>query len=182
MAFHDAVAARRLRLGLTLQQLARQCGVSAAMLSEVERGRKSPTLRVASQIAEGLGCPISALLDEEATPQFAVQRRAERRSIVDKATGIERQSLSPALLRHGIEVVWYVVPPGRASGTFPAQKNGVVGHLTVVSGTLECTEPSNTVRLGPGDSLDYPGDTRHAFRNPGSRPCEFFLVLSARHS
>jgi mannose-6-phosphate isomerase-like protein (cupin superfamily) len=58
----------------------------------------------------------------------------------------------------------------------------VVGHLTVVTGSLECTEPSNSVRLGPGDSLDYPGDIRHSFRNPGSRPCEFILVLSARHA
>jgi mannose-6-phosphate isomerase-like protein (cupin superfamily) len=137
---------------------------------------------VASQIADGLGCPISALLAEEAAPRFTVQRRAKRKAIVDKATGIERQSLSPALLRHGVEVVWYVVPPGRASGTFPAQGTGVVGHLTVVIGSLECTEPSNSVRLGPGDSLDYPGDIRHSFRNPGSRPCEFILVLSARHA
>jgi len=180
MPFSDAVTGRRLRLGLTLQQLATRSGVSAAMLSEVERGRKSPTLRVASQIAEGLGCPISALLDEEVAPRLTVRRRSERTAIIDKATGIERQSLSPSLLSHGMEAVWYVVPPGSASGTFRAQGAGVVGHLTVVKGSLECSAPSTRVRLGPGDSLDYPGDIRHAFRNPGRRPCEFILVQSTR--
>jgi len=181
MPFHAAVGARRLQLGLSLQQLAERSGVSTAMLSEVERERKSPTLRIATQIAEGLGCSVSDLLDDAATPRLTLRRRAERRTLKDRATGIERHSLAPTLLSHGIEVVWYLVPPGRASGKFAAQRRGVLGHLTVVRGVLECRAGAERVRLAAGDSLDYPGDIQHEFRNPGARICEFVLVTDASH-
>ena len=181
MSFHTAVSARRRRLGLSLQQLAERSGVSAAMLSEVERGRKSPTLRIAAQIAEGLGCAVSELLDDTAASRLCVRRRAERRTLKDRATGIERHSLAPSPLSHGIEVVWYLVPPGRASGTFAAQRRGVLGHLTVVRGGLECLSGAERVRLAAGDSLDYPSDIEHEFRNPGARVCEFVLVTDASH-
>lgn len=182
MPFHAAVHTRRVQLGLSLQELASRSGVSVAMLSEVERELKSPTLRVATQIAEGLGCPLSQLLDESAAPRLMVRRRAERRSLKDRASGIERQSLAPTLLHHGIEVVWYLVPGGASSETFAAQRRGVLGHLTVVRGTLECQAGDERIRLSAGDSLDYPGDIQHAFRNPLSRSCEFFVVVDASHA
>ncbi len=182
MPFHDAVALRRRQLGLSLQQLAQRSAVSPAMLSAVERGQKSPTLRTATQIADGLACTVSDLLDDEAAPRVTVRRRRERRGLTDRESGIERQSLAPTLLAHGIEVVWYVVPPGSASGTFAPQRNGVLGHLTVVRGTLECrTDTLDPIRLRPGDSLDYPGNISHQFRNPGPRTCEFILVVDASY-
>lgn len=179
MPFHTAAHARRLQLGLSLQELASRSGVSVAMLSEVERELKSPTLRVAMQIAEGLGCALSELLDEAAAPRLVVRRRAERRSLKDAGSGIERQSLAPTLLAHGIEVVWYHVPAGASSGTFAPQRRGVLGHLTVVRGALECTSGDERIRLSAGDSLDYPGDIEHEFHNPTGRPCEFLLVVDA---
>jgi transcriptional regulator with XRE-family HTH domain len=181
MSFHTAVNSRRLQLGLSLQQLADQSGVSPAMLSEVERGRKSPTLRVAAQIANGLGCAVSELLNEQVTQRLLVRRRAERQALVDRKSGIERQSLAPTLLAHGIEVVWYVVPPRSASGTFAPQRGGVLGHLTVVRGVLECRSSGEQIRLNAGDSLDYPGEIPHEFRNPGHRTTEFILVVDASH-
>jgi len=177
MPFHDAIAARRRQLGLSLQQLADRSGVSAAMLSEVERGRKSPTLRLATQIAEGLDSTVSGLLDEEGAPRVVVRRAGERRGLLDRRTGIERQSLAPTLRAHGIEVVWYVVPARRASGVFAPHPIGVLGHLTVVRGILDCSYGDERIRLGAGDSLDYPGGISHQFRNPGPGTCEFVLVI-----
>ena len=40
--------------GLSLRDLATRTGVSAPMLSQVERGETSPTLQVAGRIASGL--------------------------------------------------------------------------------------------------------------------------------
>lgn len=152
------------------------------MLSEVERGRKSPTLRVAAQIAEGLECAVSELLDGAPAPRLVVRRRAERRRLVDRESGIERHLLAPALLGHGIEVVWYVVPAGSASGSFAPQRGGVLGHVTVVRGTLESMAGGERVVLRAGDSIDFPADIRHEFRNPGRGPCEFLLVVDASHA
>ena len=51
MEFGDAVRHRRVALELSLGDLADRCGVSKAMLSEIETGKKNPTLRVACAIA-----------------------------------------------------------------------------------------------------------------------------------
>ncbi len=66
MAGTPELALRRLRRdrGWSLRTLAERSGVSAAMLSEIERGAKSPTVRLAYQIARALDCSISALLGD----------------------------------------------------------------------------------------------------------------------
>ena len=48
------VRALREAMGLSLRDLAERSGVSAPMLSQVERGETSPTLAVAAKIAAGL--------------------------------------------------------------------------------------------------------------------------------
>ena len=48
------VRALREAMALSLRDLADRSGVSAPMLSQVERGETSPTLAVASRIASGL--------------------------------------------------------------------------------------------------------------------------------
>src|ERR1700754_2911861 len=63
------VRALREAMDLSLRDLAERSGVSAPMLSQVERGETSPTLAVASRIAHGLELKLSQLLrlDEEST-------------------------------------------------------------------------------------------------------------------
>ena len=56
------VRALRESMSLSLRELAERTGVSAPMLSQVERGETSPTLQVASRIAGGLELRLSQLL------------------------------------------------------------------------------------------------------------------------
>src|SRR5690349_10964195 len=106
MEIGEAIKARRQGKGLTLDRLAGRSGVSRAMLSEIERGVKNPTIRVVCQIAEGLETTVAALIGEapardERVP--VVVRRAERQTLVDPQSGAARQELSPAYLSRGVE-------------------------------------------------------------------------------
>ena len=56
------VKALRESEALSLRDLAQRSGVSAPMLSQVERGETSPTLTVAARIAAGLDLRLSQLL------------------------------------------------------------------------------------------------------------------------
>jgi ribosome-binding protein aMBF1 (putative translation factor) len=55
------IRALREAMDLSLRDLADRSGVSAPMLSQVERGETSPTLQVASRIAAGLELRLSQL-------------------------------------------------------------------------------------------------------------------------
>src|SRR3954463_997438 len=73
------VRALREAMDLSLRDLAERSGVSAPMLSQVERGETSPTLAVASRIAAGLELRFSQLLRLDEEGSVSVVRRSERR-------------------------------------------------------------------------------------------------------
>src|SRR3954466_16144151 len=73
------VRALREAMDLSLRDLAERSGVSAPMLSQVERGETSPTLQVASRIAAGLELRLSQLLRLDEAGTVTVVRAGERR-------------------------------------------------------------------------------------------------------
>ena len=56
---------RRLRTasGLTQEALAEKTGISSVYISEIERGRKNPSVLVLADIAHALGADVRDLLD-----------------------------------------------------------------------------------------------------------------------
>src|SRR5438046_4524699 len=73
------VRALREASALSLRELSGRSGVSAPMLSQVERGETSPTLSVAARIAAGLDLRLSQLLRLDEDGAVTVVRRGERR-------------------------------------------------------------------------------------------------------
>src|SRR5579885_2100162 len=73
------IRALREAMDLSLRDLAERSGVSAPMLSQVERGETSPTLQVAARIAAGLELRLSQLLRLDEDGAVTVVRRDERR-------------------------------------------------------------------------------------------------------
>ena len=105
------VKALREAMDLSLRDLAERSGVSAPMLSQVERGETSPTLQIASRIASGLELRLSQLLrlDEEGT--VSVVRRGEGRR--GGAGGHAYEVLTPPLPGLRAEVTRHTLAPGR---------------------------------------------------------------------
>src|SRR5437016_11353147 len=83
------VRALREARGLSLRDLADRSGVSAPMLSQVERGETSPTLTVATRIAAGLELRLSQLLRLDEDGAVTVVRARERRKGGARGHGYE---------------------------------------------------------------------------------------------
>ena len=75
-------------MDLSLRDLAERSGVSAPMLSQVERGETSPTLHVAARIAAGLELRLSQLLrlDEDGAVTSCAQASGARAPAAPRAT------------------------------------------------------------------------------------------------
>src|SRR3954452_15807656 len=78
-ALGPRIRALREGMDLSLRDLAGRSGVSAPMLSQVERGETSPTLQVAARIAAGLDLRLSQLLRLDEDGAVSIVRRVERR-------------------------------------------------------------------------------------------------------
>src|SRR3954454_11206454 len=89
------VKALREAMHLSLRDLSERSGVSAPMLSQVERGETSPTLSVAGRIAGGLDLSLSQLLRLDEGGQVSVVRASERRG--GGADGHRYEILTPPL-------------------------------------------------------------------------------------
>src|SRR5436189_1175042 len=93
----NRVHALREAMDLSLRDLGERSGVSAPMLSQVERGETSPTLAVASRIAAGLELSLSQLLRLDEAEGVTVVPRAERRPGSARARGHSYEILTPPL-------------------------------------------------------------------------------------
>ncbi len=61
MVFGRRVRELRLREGLTQEQLAERAGLHWTYISDVERGKRGPSLDVVGRLASGLGVSLSEL-------------------------------------------------------------------------------------------------------------------------
>lgn len=166
MEFGDAVRHRRASLDLSLADLADRTGVSKAMLSEIETGKKNPTLRIACAIANGLECQISDLLDVPPDVRFEKLDDTRRKVLVDPSTGVERHLLSPPMVQHGIQVLLFVFPPG-SEVYWNSDGAGVIEHCTCIEGRIRIAveQGAESIELGPYESANFPADADHRFTN-----------------
>ena len=60
----ENIRRNRQEKGLTQVYVAKQAGISQAMLCQIERGTKNPSLQIGKSIADILGCRLESLLEE----------------------------------------------------------------------------------------------------------------------
>jgi transcriptional regulator with XRE-family HTH domain len=161
---------------LSLNELAAKAGVSRSMLSAVERGAKAPTVLVLDRIATGLDSSIARLLGQERAGRVVVLRHDEQDVARDRA-GWERRVLSPVLPGVEFELMRTTIGAGVDAGTFSPHAPGSREYLAVERGTLRLTLDGIVHTLRAGDSIYYAGDCRHAFANPGARPCVYYHAM-----
>jgi transcriptional regulator with XRE-family HTH domain len=175
-ALGERIRLERGRRRLSLNELAAKAGVSRSMLSAVERGAKAPTVLVLDRIATGLDTSIARLLGQERAGRVVVLRHHEQDVARDRA-GWERRVLSPVLPGVEFELMRTTIGAGVDAGVFSPHAPGSREYLAVERGTLRLTLDGIGHTLRAGDSIYYAGDCRHAFANPGARPCVYYLAM-----
>ncbi len=180
----DAVGARvkvlREGAGLSLRDLAERSGVSATMLSQVERGNTSPTLSVAGKIAAGLELSLSQLLRLDEAPHVVVSRAADHRRQVRGGHRIEE--LTPPLPGLRVDVSAHELDPGESTGgegDRPMHEPGSRETAVVLEGQLVLVVDEDEHRLDAGDSVTFDADLPHHFQNQSEAATRFIAVIAA---
>ena len=160
-----AIKQQREAVGLSLRMLAAHSGISASMISDVERGTKSPTVITVVRLAQALGVSAAALIDggTQPAPRICVLRRGEGAGGEHPARW---ESLGPAAPRSRIDFVRYQIPPSTVLGPSAAHAPGTVEHVHVAAGTIRVTVGDETAELAAGDSCSCRTDVPHGVENP----------------
>ncbi|MFL5047724.1 MAG: helix-turn-helix domain-containing protein [Xanthobacteraceae bacterium] len=174
------VRALRDGMGFSLRDLAERCGVSAPMLSQVERGETSPTLAVAERIAGGLDLTLSQLLRLDEADGVSIVRAGERRGGGDR--GHRYEVLTPPLPGQRAEVSLHTLRPGAATAgpeDPPMHEPGSRETAVVAEGALRLVCGGVAHELNEGDAVTFDSDLPHHFENPGDAPARFYAVVAA---
>jgi len=171
------IRAERQARGMALERVAELSGVSRSMVSEVERGIKTPTVLVLDRLATALGTSIARLLDEPVRPDVVIFPKGGQRVVRDPS-GWERRILSPVLPGVEFEFMRTMLGSGVDAGEFSPHAPGSHEYVAVETGRLCLTVDGVPYRLEGGDSAYFPGDRRHAFANDSTGPCVYYLAMT----
>jgi transcriptional regulator with XRE-family HTH domain len=151
--------------GLTLDDVAREAGLTKSFVSAVERGGTSPSIGSLYRICEVLGIPVASLFETAPTPESNVVRRAAVRGISFGGEGVENLVLSPRGERRA-QVIETHVAPGGSPGPEPWSHSGDLIIATVLEGALEFRFEDHATTLRAGDTISYSPADPHSWGNP----------------
>lgn len=175
------VKALRESMDLSLRDLAERSGVSAPMLSQVERGETSPTLQVAERIAQGLDLRLSQLLRLDEGGAVSVVRASERRRGPTRG-GHRYEILTPPLPGQRAELSLHTLASGAVTGGAgdpPMHEPGSRETAVVESGSVSLQIDGASHELRAGDCVTLDADLPHHFENPGPDEAVLLAVVSA---
>ncbi|MBN2564463.1 MAG: helix-turn-helix transcriptional regulator [Candidatus Eisenbacteria bacterium] len=173
------VKLERLAKGMTLKQVADASGMSPTHISEIERGRTSPTVGALLRIAHALGKSATFFVEEDELPTVSIVRRHERahRTITKGGQNVA-----------DVDFLTRGIPAGRLrvvqvqdfeSGKIEGPTHQGEEILLVMSGKIRVTVGTDSYDLEDGDSIQFKGSVAHTFERVGvESPRAFWITAS----
>jgi transcriptional regulator with XRE-family HTH domain len=161
--------------GLTLSELARQSGVGKATLSELEAGRRNPTLETLYALTTALGVPLSAVLQPPGTQPARGKESAPVSGVSVDAVLITRFEAAAVTT----ELFRMTIRPGPVQRS-AAHAPGTVEHLVVLAGAAVVGAEGRTRTIRSGHSFTWAADVPHTYAAKGPEPVDAVLVMTYR--
>lgn len=178
--------AAREHSGLSVRGLAREIGVSASLISQIETDKSSPSVSTLYAITTALGITVEELFSGDPAPSTETTPRPGEapprdrrlgpvvtpvgRETLTLDSGVTWQLLGQIPQKH-VDFLLITYPPGAGSST----AGGLMRHTGtefgyVISGELTLTLGFDVHRLKAGDSVSFDSTTPHAYRNESTEP------------
>lgn len=172
----DDEAGRRLWLGfqlrqlrvsrkLSLKQLSERASLSIAMLSQIELGKSTPSIRSLRQLAEALDVEPGFFFNGGAVPPKEEIGRIFRHDsfrLLHVGKGVTKKLLTPP--KGDLELVIVTIDPGGSSGVEPYTHKGEDAGL-VLSGELDLFVDGHQYLLREGEAFRFKSTLPHRFAN-----------------
>jgi len=183
--------AQREQLGLSLRELARRIGVSASLISQIERDKVNPSVSTLYSLVRELHLGMGELFSTEASPPLSpvpaelrapARVTADARATINLASGVTWERLT-AGGDPGVEFLRVVYNPGSESCPEDSLvRHGGKEYGYVISGRLGVQISFDRYDLGPGDSISFDSSSPHRLWTLGSQPVEAIWFVVGRQS
>jgi len=190
----------RQRRGVSVRSLARELGVSASLISQIETGKSQPSVSTLYAMTTALGISVedvfaavpavdgSVAVDGEATAGGGLPgtvlaalgaARGQRvgpvvrpgdRQVLQLDSGVTWERLGQLPHPHVDFLLITYEPGGSSSSESGLMRHGGSEYGYLLSGELMLTLGDEELRLGPEDAISFDSTTPHRYRNDGLEP------------
>jgi transcriptional regulator with XRE-family HTH domain len=170
--------ATRLQHDQTIQELADRSGVSANMISRMERGLTIPSVKILMKLAAAFGMSISYFVEEaEKGSSVVFTPKGKGEPIFFFKDKQQILSLTQGLRDPSFTVLYDTIEEGCSSGGSDMVQVGEE-FLFILDGCLEFLIQGKTYVLTAGDSLMFQAPLPHQWRNLAQGPTRVLWVVS----
>lgn len=154
---------------LSLQKVASIAGLSIGLISQIERGITTPSVRSLKLISHAIGIPVDILFTQPEQPveseEGYIVRTENRRVISLESHGMILELLSPMEVGN-VQTFITTIFPGGGSGL---ETESHIGEETgiVLNGRLELWVGDRHFLLQEGDVFKFNSTEEHRYLNPG---------------
>ena len=175
---------RRIRLlriekELTLKEIEATVGISATHVSEIERGRTSPTVGALARIAEALGVRPSHLIDFPVGKEQTISRPGARTQLAAPDGRASFDVLIPGDPEAEVSLFLVTLSPGFPGGA-PGECRVGDKILHLLEGEADLEIADQTHHLGAGDTIQFRSNLPHRLVNRSSRACRLLWAMWPR--
>ena len=166
---------------LSLVQLGEHTGLSAGLLSKIERGQLVPTLPTLLRIALVFGVGLEHFfVNSSERPTVAVVRKKDRLRLPDhpgeESPSYFFESLDFPVTDRKMEA-YYAEFKAHAKPMEP-HKHAGAEIIYVITGQLVVTINGDDTMLGQGDSMYFDSSVPHSYRHHGRAVCSAVVVVT----
>ena len=161
---------------LSTRDAAARAGVSAGFISQLENGKCGVSVGVLKRLSAAVGISVADLLADE-TPVARPVLRAHERPVFSTDGGLQKLLLSrPPLLQ--LEVYEGTFDVGGSTGPEAYAHDNAQELFYVLTGHIELSIASETLILGPRDSVEYLSSIPHRAVNIGATTAQVMWITS----
>lgn len=183
---------------LTLEQLAKDTGLSKSFLSQVERGRAEPSVTSLKKIAQRFGMSVVDLFSgfepqdiptgaspgsasntegPEYVKDIKLVRADQRKKFTLPGSHIEYEMITPDLQRH-MQMLYLRFEPGESIGDGPITDPRGDKCFVVLHGSVEYRLGEETYELNAGDSIYFPAQLPQYWHGIGDQHIEALVIMT----
>lgn len=178
----EKIRTLRLRKKMGLVELGKHTGLSAALLSKLERGKLFPTLPTLLRIALVFSVGLEYFFREERKNAVTVIRRAERQRFPDKPATPDIsyffESLDFSATERKLNAYYADFQP-IAPEKVRVHFHPGIEFLFLINGELALKIGTEEYQLDAGDSVYFDSSIPHSYRRTGKKNCDGLVVTAA---
>jgi len=146
---------------MTLKEVAQASGMSPTHISEIERGKTSPTVGALRKIASALGKDTAFFVEDDPLPRVSVVKKEDRETVLLQNNGdafVTARALTSGIPAGRIRLVLVDEDEG---GTYLPHAHDGEEAIVIIKGSARVTVDEDEFTLEQGDCLHYSAKCEH---------------------